>query len=133
MVKSDASTAFINNIMAAYHRKALEFTTSHSKFAWQLICLMKQEDLITDCELVKEGGHNAIKVCPKYKNGEPAFRRIVQAGRFDSAGSLKIKDLEKLAGNKNQIIILHTSSGLLTAQQAIQKRTGGQCAFTILR
>ncbi len=98
-----------------------------SKMKKQLLELMKREGLIADAKLVGEAPKQDIEVI--FAEDKPALTltRISKPGRREYVSVAQLKPVLNGFG----IAILTTSHGLMTDQEARDKKVGGEVLCTI--
>ncbi|HCM83689.1 MAG TPA: 30S ribosomal protein S8 [Alphaproteobacteria bacterium] len=132
MLPAGADIAFIVNLMRAQDNRACEFTSSHSKLAWNLASLLLAEKIMQGCEIIDHGSYKQIKASPMYwPDQKPVILKIKPVSRNGEKIPVSANDALELAARTDRLNILHTSAGLLTAQQAGDKRLGGHRAYVI--
>lgn len=103
-------------------------TAPASKMKMQLLELMKREGLIADVRTVGEAPKLDIEVV--FAPDKPALtlKRISKPGRREYASVAQLKPVLNGFG----IAILTTSQGLMTDQEARDKKIGGEVLCTIV-
>jgi small subunit ribosomal protein S8 len=112
----------IRNGQQARHE---EVSFAASKLKAQVCRVLTEEGYISDFyNSSSESGHPQITVKLKYYEGQPVIRTIKRVSRPGLRIYRGVNQLHPVPGFG--IAILSTSSGVMTSQQAKEKRVGGE-------
>lgn len=120
---TDPLADMLTRIRNAYLANKPQVSIPHSKIKLELAHKLNQLDYVGDIDHSKDS--NSITIDLKYKNKQPAIttiHRVSKPGRRVYVRTDKIKPT--LSGHG--ATILTTNIGILTDQEARQKRVGGE-------
>lgn len=98
----------------------------NSSFAEEIIKILKKERFISNYKLIKDSKQGLLRVYLKYsKSGSPSFLGIKRISKPGLRIYKRKDELPKVYGGLG-IAILSTSKGLMTDNEAREKRLGGE-------
>lgn len=121
----DPITNMLNQIKNAQAVGKTEVLIPLSKMKNAIAVILSKENFIGEVKKAAKDGLKAIKISLKYDNGIPAivgFKRVSKPGQRIYINYDKIKKVHGGYG----ISIISTSKGLMTGQEARQKKIGGE-------
>ena len=88
--------------------------------------ILKEEDFISNYEVLKDKSHRVIKVHLKYGDkNEPAISRLERASKPGLRVYVPRKEIPRVHGGLG-IAIISTAKGVITGQQAWRQGVGGE-------
>jgi len=117
----------ISNLVTSINNKIAlnktELVVPYSRFRKEILNKLKEENVIANYEEINDEKYTQIKI---YLLKKPyRFAIISKPGRKIYA---KYSEIPR---KKRELIILSTSTGLLTAKQAIKKQIGGELIMEV--
>lgn len=98
-----------------------------SKMRRQLLELLKQEGWIADVQLIGDAPKQELEITFSPEKPSLTLKRVSKPGRRDYVG---VKDLRPVLRGFG-ISVLTTSQGLMTDNQAREKKIGGEVLCTV--
>jgi len=97
-----------------------------SKLSEEILSIFKKENFITNYKLIKDNKQGILRVYLKYhKDGSPAILGIKRISRPGLRMYKKADEMPKVYGGLG-LALVSTSSGLMTDNQARDKKVGGE-------
>lgn len=97
-----------------------------SKLSEGILSIFKQESFISNYKLIKDNKQGVLRVYLKYaKDGSPAILGIKRISRPGLRMYKQADELPKVYGGLG-IAVISTSKGLMTDNQAREKKVGGE-------
>lgn len=130
MPVTDPIADFLTRIRNAVKAKRKKVDIPASNFKNGLAQILKEQNFITDFEVIEDGKQGILRVSLKYTDGESAIAGIE---RVSSPGLRNYAPVEKLPRvlNGYGIAIISTPKGLLTDKQARRENVGGEIVCRI--
>ncbi|MDA8163157.1 MAG: 30S ribosomal protein S8 [Desulfobacteraceae bacterium] len=123
---ADMLTRIRNAISARHERVDIPF----SKLKVNIAKLMKDEGYIANYRLIKDKGHEILRVSLKYVDKNPillGIKRLSTPGRRNYCSHNELPIIRGGLG----IAIISTSKGILTSTQAKKEKVGGELVCAI--
>lgn len=130
MTHSDPISDMLARIKNAAMRKKKEVSFQASKTKLEIARILKENGFIDSFEVKDEDGKMFIVLTLRYIGQQSAIfglKKISKPGQRLYTGYKKIK----LGGKSNQISIISTAKGLMTAKEARKQQIGGELICTI--
>ncbi len=121
----DPIADFLIRIKNAYSAKKKEVVIPFSKLKKEISSLLRKEKLIEDFSIEGKVANKRIKMILKYQNGLPAIsdlKMVSKQGRRVYKGYSELYPVK----NGHRLVILTTSKGLMTDQEAKKSKIGGE-------
>jgi small subunit ribosomal protein S8 len=97
-----------------------------SKLSEEILSIFKRESFITNYKLIKDNKQGILRVYLKYsKDGSPAILGIKRVSKPGLRIYKKSEELPKVYGGLG-LALVSTSQGLMTDNQARDKKVGGE-------
>ncbi len=96
-----------------------------SKMKLAIAKILKEEGFISDYTLLRGRPQRMIKITLKYIDGQPAVRGLERVSKPGLRVYVGRGEIPRVYGGLG-IAILSTSKGLMTGQQAWQRKLGGE-------
>lgn len=126
MSLSDPIADMLTRVRNAHSAELKETEMPHSRMKSEIARILKREGYIRDYTTEGSGGKRTLRVYLKYgpdqEQGIQGIRRVSRPGLRRYKGSDKLPRVLSGMG----IAILSTSSGVMTDQEARQKKVGGE-------
>jgi len=122
---TDPIADMLSRIRNAQAVKKEEVLMPFSKLKFELAKILKHENYVEAVAKVEEAKFPQIKIILKYENKKPAIssiKRVSKPGKRVYVGKNRIPSVLNNFG----ILIISTSSGLMTNQEARRKNVGGE-------
>lgn len=133
----DSIADFLTKIRNAILRRKPEVRDSYSNMKLAIAKILKKEGYIEKVKRVSVEGKEFIELTLAYdKEGKPlihSLKRISRPGRRLYVGWREIPKVKPLAGHKDElgIVILFTSRGVMTGEEARKRHLGGELVAEI--
>lgn len=128
----DKIANLINTLKTASLSNKETVTLEYSKVNEQIIKNLKKEDLISNYE-IKDSNKSHIKkilVTLKYENNVPVIKGTKRISKLSVRNYKKSKDLKPVKRGYGKLII-STSKGVMTGDEAKKLNLGGEALFEI--
>lgn len=108
----------------------------YSKVKEETLKLLKGQGYLKSIKKVEQGNRQFLKAGLKYKDGKPVIseiERVSKPGRRVYLKTDEIKPYLPRAGKGQELglVIISTSKGLMTSNQARKKQIGGEIMFKV--
>ena len=128
---SDPIADFITCIRNAAKAKKETVTLPASKMKVQITEILRDERFITNFKVIEEGNKKFIRIYLKYlKGNRSAIKRIKKVSTPGLRRYVESKRIPRVL-NGLGIIILSTSKGIITGEEARKQKTGGEMICTV--
>ena len=128
---SDPIADFITCIRNAAKAKKEAVTLPASKMKVQITEILKDERFITNFKVIEEGNKKFIRIYLRYlKGNRSAIKRIKKVSTPGLRRYVESKRIPRVL-NGLGIIILSTSKGIITGEEARKQKTGGEMICTV--
>ena len=113
----------IRNALKAGHRYV---DLPWSKLKENIALQLKEEGFVQDCEARKKDNKTDLRIVLKYaKQREPAIRGLKRVSRPGRRKYVGHEEITKFFGGLG-LSIISTSQGVLTGQEALKRKIGGE-------
>ena len=122
---TDPIADMLSRIRNAQAVKKEEVLMPFSKLKFELAKILKHENYVEAVEKVEEAKFPQLKIVLKYENNKPvisSIKRVSKPGKRVYVSKNRIPSVLNNFG----ILIISTSSGLMTNQEARRKNVGGE-------
>ncbi len=131
MSVSDPIADFITCIRNAYKAKKETVTLPASKAKIQIAEILKKEKFINNFKILEEGNKKFIRIYLKYlKGNRSAIKNISRVSTPGLRRYVGARNIPRVL-NGLGIIILSTSGGLVTGEEARKQNTGGEMVCSV--
>ncbi|MCD6471397.1 30S ribosomal protein S8 [bacterium] len=137
---SDMLTRIRNVILIKRKKVNIPF----SKFKFSIAKFLEREGLIEKAEVFSSLGFllkkrkkkgldkfKEIRILLKYRNGRSVISNLKRISKPGRRLYVKWKDIPQLNRNRKGIIVLSTSKGIMSTNEAWKKKTGGEILFEV--
>ncbi|MFN3301537.1 MAG: 30S ribosomal protein S8 [Patescibacteria group bacterium] len=124
----DPISDMLTRIRNALAVKKPEVIIPFSKIKFAIAKILEKEKFIEKVEKIppkKKKSFYEIKITLKYKNGEPAIRELKRISKPGCRVYLKANKIKPVKGGLG-ILIISTSRGIMTGQEARKRKLGGE-------
>ena len=126
MVLTDPIADMLTRIRNANMAEKKIVQMPHSKMKSEIARLMKSEGFIKDYTMENEDGKSVLKVFLKYTvDREPVIQGLRRISKSSCRKYVASNDVPRVLGGIG-VAILSTSSGVMTDNEARQKKVGGE-------
>ena len=126
MYLTDPIADMFSRIMNALRVKAEIVDMPASKIKTELAKLLRDEGFITKFELLTKGAKKDLRITLRYrKNGQGVIRRLERISRPGRRAYATRRNIPRVMAGFG-VILLTTSKGIMTDQQARQSKVGGE-------
>lgn len=101
-----------------------------TKMIISILEVLKKQNFIEDFEIIGEEPKKEVLVTVKYDNGNPAIHGVKRVSKFSQRIYKGFKDINPIKSGYG-MLILTTPDGILTDNQAREKKVGGEALFKI--
>jgi len=122
---TDPIADMLSRIRNAQAVNKSEVLMPFSKLKFELAKILKHENYIEALEKIEEAKFPQIKIVLKYENKQPAISSIKRISKPGKRVYVS-KNMIPSVLNNFGILIISTSSGLMTNQEARRKNVGGE-------
>ena len=125
MSLSDPIADFLTRLRNSANSSKTEVMAPYSKIKAEIARILKQEGYITNYEIDTTGKFPQIKVVPKLVNRASAITGLKRISKPGLRVYARKTDIPRVLGGLG-IVIVSTSQGIMTGQQAKQAQLGGE-------
>jgi small subunit ribosomal protein S8 len=122
---TDTIGDFLTRIRNAQIRNKKEITLPSSKLLIAMSDVLKEEGFIKDFEEVEEDKRKKLTVQLRYVEGRPAIRGLKRVSKPGVRSYIGYRNIKRVLGGIG-IEILTTPAGVMTGEQAIKSKVGGE-------
>jgi len=127
---TDPITDMLNQIRNAKAVEKQEILVLFSKFKNEIANMLMQEGFVGEVKKVIKGKNKVLKINLKYDNGVPAIEGVKRVSKPGQRIYVKSNDIRKVRGGFG-ISIISTPKGLMTNNQAIKAKLGGEILLEV--
>jgi small subunit ribosomal protein S8 len=102
----------------------------YSKMNLAILELLKKEGYIADFEVKEDGVKKDVDVEIKYEKGKPAINDVKRISKFSKRVYKDVKSISPVKRGYG-IMVITTSKGLMTGDEAKKQKVGGESLFQI--
>ncbi len=102
-----------------------EALVGHSKIKMEIAQLMVKHRFLTEAVQESDKGHKNIRLVLAYQNGRPVIHEIVRISKPGQRIYLPAKEIKPVKRGRGMLII-STSKGLISGQEAWKQKVGGE-------
>ena len=121
----DQIADMLSRIRNAQKAGKAEVAMPASKLKEAIAMVLYQQGYISKVTAFSEGSKNFLRITLKYENGQPAIQGINRVSRLRQRLYVSKKNIPRIK-NGYGIVIISTSKGILTGEEARQKGVGGE-------
>lgn len=122
---TDTIGDFLTTIRNAQMRSKKEIVLPSSKLLVAISNVLKDEGFIEDVEQKEENNRQVLSVKLRYVEGRPAIRGIKRISKPGVRNYIGYRNIRRVLGGIG-IEILTTPAGVMTGEQAIKSKVGGE-------
>jgi len=104
--------------------------TPYSKIRVSVASILKREGLVGDVLVIKEDGHQALKIMLKYVAGESVIHEIKRVSKSSRRIYTSIHAIKPVIGGLG-VSILSTNKGIISHKKAKELNVGGEVLCTV--
>jgi small subunit ribosomal protein S8 len=102
----------------------------YSKMNLAILELLKKEGYIADFEIKEDGVKKDVDVEIKYEKGKPVINDVKRISKFSKRVYKDVKSISPVKRGYG-IMVITTSKGLMTGDEAKKQKVGGESLFQI--
>jgi small subunit ribosomal protein S8 len=122
---SDPIGDFLTRLRNSLERHHEVVTMPSTKMLVSIAKILKDENFILDFEVEEKEPQNELTIKLKYVNNEPVIRELVRVSKPGIRRYRGYKEIKPIM-NGLGLSIYSTPSGVITGEQAIKEKVGGE-------
>ena len=131
MSQQDLTADMLTRIRNGHAVKSGVVTMPSSKIKESIGRVLKEEGYIDDCAVLEDNGRLTLTITLRYFDGEPVISQLRRLSRPGKRVYCRSNDIPAV-NNGLGVVVVSTSKGIMTGQQAKASGTGGEliCAVS---
>lgn len=122
---TDPIADLLTRVRNAIQRKKDTVEMPNTKMVEAVISILKREGFVTDYEVLENEPQNKVVIHLKYVNGQSPFRELVRVSKPGIRKYRGYKEIKPILRGMG-IAIFSTPIGIITGEEAIKAKVGGE-------